>query len=189
MPSLVNTEDGSLEDAVRRACAIKPSFLVIDDLTFGASASYIPELITQIDAIEERGEQLHVICTTSSPWRVEALFPRFTIRIFTPLPDLPAREFLFETLISSINSPVTLEPGNIRLLAQRAAGYSLSDIRNVMHSASLSPIRSMLQATHFKPVYEDGVCRWTPCNPEHLFAVPKTYQDLEEDEVASEPSL
>ncbi|KAJ6450994.1 hypothetical protein C8R47DRAFT_311271 [Mycena vitilis] len=45
----------------------------------------------------------------------------------------------------------------------------------------------MLQATHFKPAYEDGVCRWTPCNPEHQFAVPKTYQDLGEDDLASEP--
>lgn len=67
-------------------------------------------------------------------------------------------------------------------------GYSGHDIAVVVRDALMQPIRKIQQATHFKPVYEDGKEKLTPCSPGDDGAREMSWLDIGTDEL-KEPDL
>ncbi|KAJ2610899.1 Vacuolar protein sorting-associated protein 4 [Coemansia sp. RSA 1804] len=208
---LVSKWMGESERLVKNLFAMarenKPSIIFIDEVdslcgTRGegeseASRRIKTELLVQMNGVGNDDTGILVLGATNIPWALDtAIRRRFEKRIYIPLPDAAARARMFQLHIG--NTPCTLTQRDYRLLAERTAGYSGSDIAVIVRDALMQPIRKVQTATHFKRVTRaldrlqapGGPQRqyWTPCSPGAADAVEKTWAEVSGDELW-EPDL
>lgn len=74
-----------------------------------------------------------------------ALLRRFSRRIEVPLPDIPAREHFFQTMLSCPELNSNLSTEDIGTLVQLTAGYSGSDLADLCRTAALAPVRELMK--------------------------------------------
>ncbi|KAJ2803915.1 Vacuolar protein sorting-associated protein 4 [Coemansia guatemalensis] len=214
---LVSKWMGESERLVKNLFAMarenKPSIIFIDEVdslcgTRGegeseASRRIKTEFLVQMNGVGNDDTGVLVLGATNIPWALDsAIRRRFEKRIFIPLPDAPARARMFQLHIG--NTPCTLTQRDYRMLADRTAGYSGSDIAVIVRDALMQPIRKVQLTTHFKRVRRCPVDRtaasddsaaaaaardyWTPCSPGDPQAVEKSWSDVASDELW-EPDL
>lgn len=175
----------------------KPSIIFIDEVDAlcgprgegesEASRRIKTELLVQMNGVGNDSSGVLVLGATNIPWQLDAAIRRrFERRIYIPLPDEDARTRMFEINIGEV--PCECTPQDYRTLASMTDGYSGHDIAVVVRDALMQPIRKIQQATHFKPVLEDGMEKLTPCSPGDQGAKEMGWQDIETDEL-KEPDL
>lgn len=139
----------------------KPSVIFIDEIdalcgTRGegeseASRRIKTEFLVQMDGVGNDSKGILVLGATNIPWTLDqAMLRRFQRRVHVALPDAGGRSTMFKLAVG--DTETTLQPGDYNALAARSAGYSGSDITNVVNLALYRPVRKIMQATHFKPV-------------------------------------
>lgn len=175
----------------------KPSIIFIDEVDAlcgprgegesEASRRIKTELLVQMNGVGNDSNGVLVLGATNIPWQLDAAIRRrFERRIYIPLPDEEARTRMFEINIGEVPCECTSQ--DYRTLATMTDGYSGHDIAVVVRDALMQPIRKIQQATHFKPVLENGIERLTPCSPGDIGARELSWQDIETDEL-KEPDL
>lgn len=100
----------------------------------------VNEFLQQIDGFSGRCPNLLLLGATNRPWDVDgaALRPgRFSQKIYVPLPDAPARRFMFE---KSLKGAPVAENVNIDELVKLTEGYSGADIEEVCDRAKEDPL-------------------------------------------------
>lgn len=91
------------------------------------------------DGIQEANDGILVIGATNRPFDVDSAFLRRMPRsFFVGLPDHPARKSIFQSLLSNVPLDPTfrLDP-----IVDATEGYTPSDIKEVLRSAALFPLR------------------------------------------------
>ncbi|PSK33804.1 vacuolar protein sorting-associated protein 4 [Candidozyma pseudohaemuli] len=145
------------------------------------------ELLVQMNGVGNDSQGVLVLGATNIPWQLDAAVRRrFERRIYIALPELEARKRMFELNIGEV--PCECNQQDLRVLAEMTDGYSGHDIAVVVRDALMQPIRKIQQATHFKPVEEDGLEKLTPCSPGDEGAREMSWLDIGTDEL-KEPDL
>jgi transitional endoplasmic reticulum ATPase len=137
------------EQARRRS----PTVIFIDEVDAiggsrsSASSSMAPivnVLLTEMDGVTAKNENLMVLAATNTPWRVDDALRRpgrFDRILFVPPPDVPAREAILKIHLRDL--PVEkLELGKLAQLTERFSG---ADLRAAVERASEKAIYQEMQ--------------------------------------------
>lgn len=109
------------------------------------------EFLVQMQGVGVDNKDVLVLGATNIPWTLDsAIRRRFEKRIYIPLPEASARVKMFELHMGNLKH--SIEPGQLRELAEKTDGYSGADISIVVRDAMMQPVRKVQQATHFKKV-------------------------------------
>ena len=126
----------------------KLAIIFIDELDslFGARGTdvhndrRVNEFLQHIDGFSGRAGNLLLLGATNRPWAVDSAAMRsgrFSEKIYVPLPDLEAREFLVKKSLSSFTAAKSVD---VHALAQMLDGYSGADIDEVCDQAKAMPL-------------------------------------------------
>ncbi len=205
---LVSKWMGESEKLVKQlfelARKMKPCIIFIDEIDSmcgsrgdgesEASRRMKTEFLVQMNGVGNDTTGILVLGATNLPWALDsAIRRRFEKRIYIPLPDANARSRVFRIHLKDTPTSLTVE--DVRRLGETTERYSGADISTVVRDALMQPVRKVQSATHFKIVH--APCRndptrdrqyWTPCSPGDAGAVPKTWLDVDGDDLL-EPTL
>ncbi|XP_034247749.1 vacuolar protein sorting-associated protein 4-like isoform X2 [Thrips palmi] len=137
------------------------------------------ELLTQLqgDAAPSSGHAGHLffVCATNCPWEIDPAFlRRFQRRVFIGLPDRDSRKEIIRTLAAggttgtAPGSELNLPAAEWQNLLDRTAGFSGSDLSDLVRNALYQPVRELTTATHWIGV-AGGM--WSPCSSNTVGAV------------------
>lgn len=93
----------------------------------------IPEFLAQVDGVSKSAEGLLLVGATNRPWDLDPAAVRtgrFGEKIYIPLPDAPAREFLLRQKLAELPGA---ESFDFSKLAQRTEGFSGADINGLVY--------------------------------------------------------
>ncbi|KAE9396524.1 P-loop containing nucleoside triphosphate hydrolase protein [Gymnopus androsaceus JB14] len=162
----------------RLARESKPSIILIDE---------IHALMSEV----WYDSGIRVLGATNFPWQLDNVIGRlFSKPIYIPLPDVDARQRMFERHAGT--TPCQLTPQDYPVLAENTEGYLGSHIVSVAQDALTQPARKVLSATHFKRIpvpdfdHPDRF-KWTPCSSEDLSAKEKSWETIDADELLEPP--
>lgn len=105
-----------------------------------ATNRLVPELLTQIQGFGGGSGMLMVIAATNRPWDIDSAFMRpgrLTQRLYIPLPDEKARQFLIEKAFRK--APVSPDV-DIADLVYSTEGYTPADIIELCEACKVRPI-------------------------------------------------
>jgi SpoVK/Ycf46/Vps4 family AAA+-type ATPase len=140
------------EQARRRS----PTVIFIDEIdAIGGSRSsasstmapIVNVLLTEMDGVSAKNENLMVLAATNTPWRVDDALRRpgrFDRILFVPPPDVPAREAILKIHLRDL--PV--EKLDLGKLAQLTDRFSGADLRAAVERASEKAIYQEMQSGH-----------------------------------------
>jgi transitional endoplasmic reticulum ATPase len=140
------------EQARRRS----PTVIFIDEIdAIGGSRSsasstmapIVNVLLTEMDGVAAKNENLMVLAATNTPWRVDDALRRpgrFDRILFVPPPDLPAREAILKIHLRDL--PV--EKLDLGKLAQLTDRFSGADLRAAVERASEKAIYQEMRSGH-----------------------------------------
>ena len=100
----------------------------------------VNEFLQQIDGFAGSSPNLLLLGATNRPWDIDSAAlrsGRFSQKIYVPLPDAPARKFLFEKAIKGV--PLA-EDVSVDELVSLSEGYSGADIEEVCDRAKEFPL-------------------------------------------------
>ena len=112
----------------------------------------VNEFLQQIDGFSGKSPNLLLLGATNRPWDIDgaALRPgRFSQKIYVPLPDAPARKFMFEKSLKG--APVSGDV-NVDELVSLTDGYSGADIEEVCDRAKEDPLLKSINTDAVVPV-------------------------------------
>ncbi|KAG7228818.1 hypothetical protein INR49_008596 [Caranx melampygus] len=144
----------------------------------------------KVPGVGNDNEGILVLGATNIPWTLDsAIRRRFEKRIYIPLPEEPARSFMFKLHLGS--TPNDLTETDFVTLGKESEGYSGADISIIVRDALMQPVRKVQSATHFKKV-RGSSCNnpgvvvedlLTPCSPGDPNAIEMTWIDVPGDKL------
>ncbi|TAQ87604.1 hypothetical protein B7494_g4056 [Chlorociboria aeruginascens] len=197
---LVSKWMGESERLVKQLFAMarenKPSIIFIDEVDAlcgprgegesEASRRIKTEMLVQMDGVGRDSKGVLVLGATNIPWQLDAAIRRrFQRRVHISLPDMPARQKMFELSVGS--TPCDLVAADYRKLGELSEGYSGSDISIAVQDALMQPVRKIQMATHYKKVMVDGVEKLTPCSPGDAGASEMSWTEVDSDKLLEPP--
>jgi vacuolar protein-sorting-associated protein 4 len=119
----------------------------------------VTEFLKQVDGLGIDNTGILTLAATNLPWQIDsAALRRFERRIYVPLPDEEARA----AMVTPDMIKVGATPAQILDLVSATAGYSGSDIKNLLKDGDMRCLRRVLDATHYCPSpTESGA--YVPC--------------------------
>lgn len=106
------------------------------------------EFLTSLEGADTAAEdKVLLVGATNLPWELDqAALRRLPKRLYVPLPGLKARRALLRRELQKHNEKTglgcgALSPEDIVDIAQRAQGYSGSDLRSLLQEAAMGPVR------------------------------------------------
>ena len=196
----------------------KPSIIFIDEIDAlcgprgegesEASRRIKTELLVQMDGVGKDSRGVLILGATNIPWQLDAAIRRrFQRRVHISLPEIQAREKMFELAIGS--TPCELNKSDFRKLAELSEGYSGSDIAIAVQDALMQPVRKIQMATHYKKVHssstpavfkhtkqtltqaldKEGNEKLTPCSPGDQGAMEMDWTQVDSEQLLEPPLL
>jgi len=104
----------------------------------------VNEFLQQIDGFSSDSSKLLLLGATNRPWDLDSAAMRsgrFSEKIYVPLPDKKAREFLFAKYLKGL--PLA-DDCNIDTLVKLSEGMSGADINEVCDSAKIEPLKESI---------------------------------------------
>ncbi|MCD8308283.1 MAG: ATP-binding protein [Clostridia bacterium] len=112
----------------------------------------VNEFLQQIDGFAGSSPNLLLLGATNRPWDIDGAAMRsgrFSQKIYVPLPDAPARKFMFEKALKG--APVA-EDVSVEELVALSDGYSGADIEEVCDRAKEDPLLESIKTNLSVPV-------------------------------------
>jgi SpoVK/Ycf46/Vps4 family AAA+-type ATPase len=100
-----------------------------------AMSSLVNVLLTEMDGISSKNDQVMILAATNTPWRVDDALRRpgrFDRVLFVPPPDAPAREAILKICLRNLPA----EKIDASKLARSTERFSGADLRAVVERAS-----------------------------------------------------
>ncbi|KAH0794247.1 vacuolar protein sorting-associated protein 4B-like [Histomonas meleagridis] len=162
----------------------KPSIIFIDEIDSllsertdndtEASRRIKTEFLVQLDGVGKSMDGILLLAATNTPWSLDpAVRRRFEKKIYIPLPDVEAREYLIGNRMKS--TPHSLTQENIHTIAEMTDGFSGADLKILTREASFVSLRNLQSAQYF---CEYQGMMW-PCNPDQPGAVPMNWKSID----------
>jgi len=195
---LVSKWVGESEKLIKNLFAMarekKPAIIFIDEIDSlvsnrsdgenEASRRVKTEFLVQMQGVGHEDKGILVLGATNIPWGLDpAIRRRFEKRIYIPLPEKPAREYLLRKLTNKTKH--TLNEEDFSELGERTEGFSGADISILVRDACYEPLRKAQNAVAFKPVgyNASGKPIYEPCAPSESGAVQKKMWEFKSDEI------
>ncbi|CAD8205994.1 unnamed protein product [Paramecium pentaurelia] len=170
----------------------KPSIIFIDEIDSmcgargegqnDSSRRVITEFLVQMQGVGHDDKGVLVLGATNLPWALDtAIRRRFEKRIYIPLPDVKAREFMIQNSLKKNKTTLTQE--QFEDLAIKTEEYSGSDISVFVRDAVYEPVRKLQSAKKFKQISVDGQLKWTPV-ADNEEGTPKSFMELNQGDIA-----
>ena len=112
----------------------------------------VNEFLQQIDGFVGRNPNLLLLGATNRPWDIDGAAMRsgrFSQKIYVPLPDAPARRFLFEKGVKNVPLAADVD---IEELVRMSEGYSGADIDEACDRAKEDPVLRAIKSGGIVPV-------------------------------------
>lgn len=133
----------------------------------------VNEFLQQIDGFAGRADNILLLGATNRPWAIDSAAirsGRFSQKIYVPLPDSKAREYLIKKLLSK-NTPLG-DDVDIDELVKWTEGYSGADLEEFINIAKDEPLDEYVRTDVLVPVKRRDFLA-------ALRAVPRTVSDIE----------
>ncbi|CAN1128612.1 Protein SUPPRESSOR OF K(+) TRANSPORT GROWTH DEFECT 1 [Linum perenne] len=139
-----------------------------------ASRRIKTELLVQMQGVGNNDQKVLVLAATNTPYALDqAIRRRFDKRIYIPLPDAKARQYMFKVHLG--DTPHNLTESDFESLGRKTEGFSGSDISVCVKDVLFEPVRKTQDAMYF---FKTPNGMWVPCGPKQVGAVQTTMQDL-----------
>ncbi|KAJ8754544.1 hypothetical protein K2173_005705 [Erythroxylum novogranatense] len=146
-----------------------------------ASRRIKTELLVQMQGVGNDDGKVLILAATNTPYALDqAIRRRFDKRIYIPLPDLKARQYMFKVHLG--DTPHSLTESDFEQLAYKTEGFSGSDISVCVKDVLFQPVRETQDAKYFVKT-NDGL--WVPCEPTQKGSVKITLEELDKRGLAS----
>jgi AAA+ superfamily predicted ATPase len=158
----------------------KPAIIFIDEIdaiganrsdTSSIMAPLVNVLLTEMDGIAQKNDNLMVLAATNTPWRVDDALRRpgrFDRVLFVPPPDEPARAAILKICLRDLPA----ESLDLAKLARLTNRFSGADLRAVVERASEKAIFQEMKSGHAtqltQPLLIDAVKEMRPSTNEWL---------------------
>jgi len=148
-----------------------------------SSRRMLTEFLVQMNELrEDPACRVIVVAATNTPWLIdEAVRRRLERRIYVGLPTSADRVHMFRRAFAA--TPHALGDADFAAMGAATDGYSGADVSVVMRDAAMSPLRRIMEATHFCRDAATG--KWRGCSPDAVGAVERDYTSFGEAEFAS----
>eukprot|EP01062_Namystynia_karyoxenos_P047867 TRINITY_DN3626_c0_g1_i2.p1 TRINITY_DN3626_c0_g1~~TRINITY_DN3626_c0_g1_i2.p1 ORF type:complete len:506 (+),score=212.95 TRINITY_DN3626_c0_g1_i2:104-1519(+) len=161
MSKWVGDSEKIVRNLFRLARERRPAVIFIDEVDSVCSSRdsgdsdagrrVMTELLVQMEGVGRDNSGVLVLGATNLPHKLDsAVRRRFERRIEISLPDVQTRAAILKLHVGA--TPHTLTDADFDQLAQRAEGYSGSDLSTLVRSALFEPVRTLQTACHFKEV-------------------------------------
>lgn len=197
----------------------KPAIIFIDEIDSMLSARsdgenesskrVKTEFLVQMQGVGHEEDKLLVLGATNIPWGIDsAARRRFERRIYIPLPDSTAIEYLLLHSLKKVGAECEYNPEEVNVLAKKLDGYSGADISILIKDAVMEPLRIAQTAKKFRKCIDPttNTLKYTPCGdddigpdveettlyqlPNGTLQLPKlTLKDLEKSASKTRPSV
>ncbi|CAI0398257.1 unnamed protein product [Linum tenue] len=139
-----------------------------------ASRRIKTELLVQMQGVGNNDQKVLVLAATNTPYALDqAIRRRFDKRIYIPLPDAKARQYMFKVHLG--DTPHNLTESDFESLGRKTEGFSGSDISVCVKDVLFEPVRKTQDAMYF---FKTPNGMWVPCGSKQPGAVQTTMQDL-----------
>jgi vacuolar protein-sorting-associated protein 4 len=154
-----------------------------------ASRRIKTEFLVQMQGVGNDNDKLLVLGATNLPWALDpAIRRRFEKRIYIPLPDMPARRYMFEHNLKK--TPHAMTSADFDELAKQTEGYSGADIGILVRDAVMEPVRQIQSCQTFVEIVENGKTFFEPVLPNYTppgKQVSKTIYEIQGDQLRIPP--
>ena len=119
----------------------------------GWEKKLISQLLTELDGIASRNENVMVLGATNAPWDVDFALRRpgrLGNLLFIPPPDLTSREEIFRLYLSK--KPFVSDDIDVPELARLTEKYSADSIRQLVENAAAIPWREAINGAEPRPL-------------------------------------
>ena len=107
------------------------------------------EFLVQMQGVGSNNDKVLVLGATNLPWALDpAVRRRFERRVYIPLPDLEARNYLIRNKLKGLDKGFSDEDFN--LIAQRTEGFSGADMEILCRDAAFEPLKLAQRTNKFK---------------------------------------
>lgn len=161
MSKYVGESEKLIKQLFKLANEKAPSIIFIDEIDSmcgnrsegenEASRRVKTEFLVQMQGVGNENKNVLVLGATNLPWALDpAVRRRFERRIYIPLPDQVAREYLLRSKLKGLDGNLT-DP-DIEHIAKQTDGYSGSDIEVLCKETAMMPLRFAQKTQYFTPV-------------------------------------
>ena len=151
-----------------------------DEGPSNSTHSVISQLLKEV---EDKPDNVFLLCSTNKPWNIDAAFQRrFNKMIYVPLPNMAERSLMFKANLD-IHSNF-IGPRDYHFLAKVTSGYSGCDIANLCNNAKNQAFERAYLSTHF--LFDKRVNAYWACMPSQNGAI-KSSVDVLQDKVNVPP--
>ncbi len=120
--------------------------------------NFVAQLLTEIDGIESKDQQLLILAATNEPWSIDPALRRegrFGSTLFIPPPDQESRKSILELHLK--NKPT--KNINYDYIAKMTDGYSGADLKSLCEKAVDSVLQESLSTKVRRPITTDDLLR------------------------------
>ena len=174
MSKYVGESEKLIKELFRLAQERAPSIIFIDEIDSmcgsrnegenESSRRVKTEFLVQMQGVGSKNDKVLVLGATNLPWALDpAIRRRFERRVYIPLPDLEAREYLIRNKLKGLDKGFKDE--DFKEIANRTDGYSGSDMEILCRDAAFEPLKLAQRTNKFKKVPKDGKTWYVPVDP------------------------
>jgi SpoVK/Ycf46/Vps4 family AAA+-type ATPase len=141
---------------------------------------YTQPLLTEMDGYKTYGDSVVIVlAATNKPWDLDkALTNRFSLMVYVPLPDFPARKSLFVSKLSSLPGAASLD---FDILAQKTSGFSGREIvGKIINDMQVSAWKRNQSGEEDAPLLmSDAILAISSCKPTTTSAEIERFEQFE----------
>lgn len=214
MSKYVGESEKLIKELFHLAQQKAPSIIFIDEIDSmcgnrsegenEASRRVKTEFLVQMQGVGSKNDKVLILGATNLPWALDpAVRRRFERRVYIPLPDIEAREYLLRNKLKGLDKG--LKDEDFKNVAAKTDGYSGADLEILCRDAAFQPLKLAQKTTKFREVIVDGVKKYIPLDmnakgnfvqrtvyqlEDHSLLLPEiTSEDMERAVAKAKPSV
>ena len=214
MSKYVGESEKLIKDLFKLAQSKAPSIIFIDEIDSmcgnrsegenESSRRVKTEFLVQMQGVGSKNDKVLVLGATNLPWALDpAIRRRFERRVYIPLPDLEARNYLIRNKLKGLDKGFA--ETDFTHIAEKTDGYSGADMEILCRDAAFEPLKLAQRTNKFKRIQKDGKLFFSPVEPsaqgnfeiKSVYDLPDnslllpdlTKQDMEKALTRSKPSV
>lgn len=174
MSKYVGESEKTIKELFRLAQEKAPSIIFIDEIDSmcgnrsegenESSRRVKTEFLVQMQGVGSKNDKVLVLGATNLPWALDpAVRRRFERRVYIPLPDKEARNYLLRNKLKGLNK--SLNDTDFDNIVDKTDGYSGADLEILCRDAAFEPLKLAQRTFKFKVAKENGKNVYYPVEP------------------------
>lgn len=165
MSKYVGESEKLIKDLFKLAQEKAPSIIFIDEIDSmcgnrsegenESSRRVKTEFLVQMQGVGSKNDKVLILGATNLPWALDpAVRRRFERRVYIPLPDYEARDYLIRNKLKGLDKG--LSDADFKNVAQKTDGFSGADLEILCRDAAFEPLKLAQRTVKFKKVMANG---------------------------------